>query len=158
MKNWKDHFLNYFSDKSQFRISCDSGMITIHSANQNISTELTFTFCDDNYEELEEIIFSNGFLKSESYCTEYFGGKPYVKENIRIVDDFIKIPVEKGWIEKDFYLIGEQPYKTQFFYDKKNKFRKNYVAVNSWFEGLLSLFSLLARIKTTEIKPIKDIN
>ena len=157
MNNWKDHFLSYFSDKSLFRITCDLGMITIHSTNPNISTELIITFDDDNYEHIEEIIFSNGFFKNESYCTKYYGGKPYVKENIRIINDFVNIPVENGWIEKNFYLIGEKPYKTHFYYDKKNKFR-NYVAYNSLFEGLLSLFSLLARTKITEIKPIKDIN
>ncbi len=156
MNNWKDYVLDYFSDKSQFHITNDlkNHVISISSSDQNIKTKLAFIFKNDKYDEIEETQFYNDLNYNNSYCVQYFGGLSFSDEDINIINEIIKIPIEKGWLEKDFYFIGKKPYKTHFFYDKKSEFR-DYVSYNSWFQGILSIFSLLSRTKLNEIGPMK---
>ena len=112
-----------------------------------MKTTLWFSFSEN---ELMDIQFYSGL--THSYSGEYSSGSAleFTDDNVKWIEqNWMKIPLEKGWKEKEYCFISSKPYKTLVYYDKLSS-KSNFTEYHSLLSPLIWLLTLggLLSIKT----------
>ncbi len=117
MSEWQKHINRKFADKNTYTLSTvESGkdlIITVGSAQGKVKTSLSIII-DISNDIIYEIQFYSG--QSNSYVAEYFNYH-YSDENIKEIDQFLQIPLNKGWKEIHYFNSKGTKLKTVFHYD-----------------------------------------
>mgnify|MGYP001178210827 CR=1 FL=1 len=133
-KNWKDYFLDKFSDKELFKVEpfdlddrfLESYRVTTNQ--EDNETEIIYQMHIDGikYVELFDVHFNNPKspkLTDENNANNYgFDGRgsTFNEKHLKDLDDWIEIPISKGWIEKTTYYDGKE-IKTECIWIQDNK-------------------------------------
>jgi hypothetical protein len=133
-KNWKDYFLDKFSNKELFKVEqfdldnrfLESYRVTTN--NEDSETEIIYQIHIDGikYVELFDVHFNNPKspnLTKENKLNNYgFDGleSTFNEKHLKDLDDWIEIPISKGWIEKTTYYDGKE-IKTECIWIQNNK-------------------------------------
>lgn len=151
-EEWEDYILNRFSDTTQFVIKAESYDISVSSADRSVKTTLCFIFSDT---ELMDIQFYSGL--TSSFSGEYSSGEAleFSKSNVEWIEkNWLQIPLENGWKEKEYFFVSSKPYKSLVYYDK-SKTKSDFTEYHSFLGPLIWLLTLggLLAIKTETIVP-----
>ncbi|MFV1885501.1 MAG: hypothetical protein ACMZ7B_13510 [Balneola sp.] len=133
-KNWKDYFLDKFSDKELFKVELfdlDDKFLENYRVTTNkedSETEIIYQIHIDGikYVELFDVHFNNPKspkLTAENKSNNYgFDGQgsTFNEKNLIELDDWIEIPISKGWTEKTTYYDGQEV-KTECIWTQDNK-------------------------------------
>jgi hypothetical protein len=133
-RNWKDYFLDKFSNKELFKIEqfdlddkfLESYRVTTN--NEDNETEIIYQMHIDGikYVELFDVHFNNPKspkLTDENKSNDYgFDGRgsTFNKKHLSELDDWIEIPISKGWTEKTTYYDGKEM-KTECIWIQDNE-------------------------------------
>ena len=109
MKNWRGYLDHKFSNTTLYETEDktnlkSNGYYTIKSkTNQPI---LDFIWPDDDWQTIDDIQFysksANGW-SGEFDNLEYGSFDP---ESVTYVDEWLSVPIKKGWISEEFYING----------------------------------------------------
>jgi hypothetical protein len=143
--NWKEYFKDKFSNTKYFSIEQfdknDENLekYRVTSIDKNCQAEIIVSFFkkDESYFEIFDIHFNNPNspkLTEDNKLNEYgFDGKgtTFSQKNLRAIDDWINIPVFKGWIEQTIF-YDDQEIKSDCIWIQDNKeevipIRQNYL-------------------------------
>ncbi len=132
--NWKDYFLDKFSDKELFKVEqfdlddkfLESYRVT--TKQEDSETEIIYQMLIEGikYVELFVVHFNNPMspkLTDNNRSNNYgFDGQGSIfnEKHLKHLDDWIEIPISKGWIEKTTYYDGKE-IKTECIWTKNNK-------------------------------------
>lgn len=132
--NWKDYFLDKFSNKDLFiveqldldKIFLESYRVT--SKNGECETEIIYQMHIDEikYIELYDVHFNNPNSPkhtNENKSNQYgFDGQGSTFNEINLInlDEWIEIPLSKGWIEATTFFEGKE-IKTECTWTQNNK-------------------------------------
>ena len=132
--NWKDYFLDKFSDKELFDVEqfdLDNSFLEsyrVTSKSGESKTGIIFQMHIDGikYVEIFDVHFNNPKspkLENENKSNGYgFDGQgsTFNEKHLKEIDDWIEIPVSKGWTETTTYYDGEE-LKTECIWIQENK-------------------------------------
>ncbi len=152
---WIDFILDRFGDNELFHIEEVDNYVIVHSSNPEIKTQILFLF-DNSQDELIDVQFISGKTKIYNRLTD---SKPLefsydIKQWLE--NEWLSIPLRKGWKEIEYSIIGISHYKTKVFYDKYSK-KSDYIEWHSWiffFYELITLGSKFADKDIIEVKPM----
>jgi len=132
--NWKDYFLDKFSDNDLFDIKqfdvddsfLESFRVTANSGESQ--TEIIYQMHIDGikYVELFDVHFNNPMspkLENKNKSNDYgFDGQgsTFNEKHLKEIDDWIEIPISKGWTETTTHFDGKE-IKTECTWIQNNK-------------------------------------
>jgi hypothetical protein len=120
LANWKEYFQLKFLNNPSFKVDVIEEDIIegyrITSAYDTSQTEILFKIFSDNgqYQELFDVHFNNpdspDLASENSKNTSGFDGQgsTFNQKNLNDLDDWITIPINKGWIERTTYLDNKK--------------------------------------------------
>lgn len=127
MDNWKEYLRERFPDNdfSVNRLDDKDNIIEVYaikSNNTSSQTEIVFEiFKSDNYKELFNVQFfnPNSPVLNESNTKDNYGfdgvGSTFSNENIAHLEDWLLIPITRGWKERTTY-YSDKPIKTELIW------------------------------------------
>ncbi|MER2998745.1 hypothetical protein [Pontibacter populi] len=169
MNNWKEYLERKFSDTSLYEIEDktdlnSSGFYTIKSkTNQTI---IDFIWPDEDWYTIEDIQFYSKSANGWSGEFDNLEFNSFNPRSVSYVDEWLSIPINKGWISEEFY-INEKLFKAvSYVNDQHKKGKRLLVDFNFGCLGLI-LFpvtfilnfaldkGLLGEKKTIVVEPIE---
>lgn len=132
--NWKDYFLDKFSDNELFKVEqfdMDDKFLESYRVTSNkgkSKTEIIYQMHIDGikYVELFDVHFNNPKspkLTEENKSNNYgFDGQgsTFSEKHLKDLNNWIEIPISKGWLEKTTYYDGKE-IKTECIWTQDNK-------------------------------------
>ena len=131
--NWKDYFLDKFSDNELFEVEqfdLDNGFLESYRITTQFGekeTEIVFQMLIDEikYVELFDIHFNNPKSPKLTIANKKdYGfdgeGSTFNEINLKEIDDWIEIPISKGWIEATTY-FNDKEIKTECTWTQNEK-------------------------------------
>ncbi|MDV7187932.1 hypothetical protein R3X25_11625 [Lutibacter sp. TH_r2] len=131
--NWKDYFLDKFADKEIFEVeqlNLDDNFLESYRVTSKLGeseTEIIFQMHIDRFKYLElfDVYFNNPKspkLENDNESNYGFDGQgsTFNVKHLKEIDEWIDIPVSKGWIETTTY-FDEKEIKTECTWIQDNK-------------------------------------